>query len=41
MIHLPENVRHNLPTTQEVAALVLFCCLVWGCLGLIVLECLP
>ncbi|MEZ7137344.1 hypothetical protein [Komagataeibacter sp. SM21] len=41
MIRLPEHVRHNLPTAQEVGAHVLLCCVVWGCLGLIILECLP
>ncbi|WP_019085753.1 hypothetical protein [Komagataeibacter europaeus] len=41
MIHLPEHVRLNLPTAQEVGAHVLFFFVVWGCLGLIILECLP
>ncbi|WP_332828233.1 hypothetical protein [Novacetimonas sp. GS1] len=36
-----ERLRDCLPTAEEVAAHVLFCCVVWGCLELIVLECLP
>ena len=45
MIHISEHhldrIRDNLPTAQEVGAHVLFFFLVWGFLGMIVLECLP
>lgn len=41
MIRLPEHVRNNLPTAQEVMAHLLLCCLLWGFVGLLLMECLP
>lgn len=41
MIRLSQRIRNVMPTAQEVMAHMLFCCVLWGFVGLLLVECLP